>query len=229
MRTTGKRRKGTGYSVQCTVFGLWSMVYGLLFALLIAGCGGGGTPPVDPPPCKPSLDILINNAWSSYDSGKFSEALSSFTSGLTLCTDGTATPDQLARAYSGMGYSSFKLNDFTNAKASFTSSVQKSPSLTEAYAGLALVADALDDYTNMIVNALKVESLNAAFSFTHSPSIGIADMYVLAARGYLASNDICTFKKYYDKAKAADANNASVVRLTAFYNTYTYPQLSSCP
>lgn len=244
MRNTGMRGKGTGYRVQGigyrSVEGIWTLVLCLLIILTLQGCGGGGSdggctaacgcPGAAPcETCSQKVDSQLTSSWSAYDKGDYNSALSLFNAGLTLCsTDTTVTDSQFAQLYSGMGYSNFKLNDMTNAKASFTSATQKSSSLTEAYAGLALVADAQDSYTEMIDNVVKLESL-PVLSFTHSPNIKMVDMYVIAARGYLASDDVCSFKKYYDKAKAADPNHVSVKRLTEFYNTYSFPQLSSCP
>lgn len=220
MNESGNREPGT--------VKIWMVALCLLAIFALQGCGGGGDTTPPPIPCTTELETQIASAWSKYDTGDYNTALSSFTSGLTKCTDGTATDDQLARSYSGMGFSNFKLNDMTNAKSSFTSATQKNASLTEAYAGLALVTDAQDSYTEMRDNAVKVESLNPSFSFSHSPAIKMADIYVIAARAYLAAGDLTNFRAYYCKAKSADPTHTSVQRLTDFYDTYKNPALAAC-
>ncbi len=232
MNKTGRSVQGAGCRKRRTRVqkGHCSLLIALVFLLFIAGCGGGGGNPQPPPvACKNELESQLSSAWTKYDAGSYSEALSLFTSGLTKCTDGTATDDQIARSYSGMGFSNFKLNDQTSAKSSFTSATQKNASLTEAYAGLALVSDAQDSYTEMRDNAVKVESLNSSFSFSHSPVIKMADIYVIAARAYLAGGDLANFRAYYCKAKSADPTHTSVQRLTDFYDTYKNPSLAACP
>lgn len=217
-----------------------AFVIGLLLVVFLQGCGGGGSdggctaacgcPGAAPcETCSQKVDSQLTSSWSAYDKGDYNLSLSLFNAGLTLCsTDTTVTDSQFAQLYSGMGYSNFKLSDMTNAKSSFTSAAQKSSSLTEAYAGLALVTDAQDSYTEARDNAVKVESLNASFSFSHSPSIKMVDMYVIAARGYLAAGDLTNFRTYYCKAKSADPAHISVQRLTDFYDTYKNPSLAAC-
>lgn len=132
----------------------------------------------------------LAQAWTEFESGQFTTALTDFTAVLTASDATSATR---AEAYLGIGWSTF-LGSTTSTKnsdalASFNSALNEVSNDLDSEAAkvqvLVLLALSSQDLNTAITLGLDVLARSSNYAFSHLPTYNAADLHALVGRAYL--------------------------------------------
>lgn len=122
---------------------------------------------------------LIDDGWSLFQSGQYTEAIAVFTEARDL------SPDR-ADAYAGMGWSRMKLDDLNAASADFASGAALAGTRVDLLGGYAFTLNALKDYANSNVRADELLALSSNWTFPYANGIDATDIQIVKAENFFA-------------------------------------------
>ena len=139
-------------------------------AIVLVACGGGS-------PSGPTFGDLITEGWAAFQSGDYQSASDKFSEAITLKNEDAA-------AFTGLGWSLFRLGNLLRANAEFTGGSNALSPTADLFAGWAFVKNAQKDYTRSNQKADDALALNSNWVFTYDSSLSAADLHVLKAENY---------------------------------------------
>lgn len=153
------------------------MLFAMLAAGLLAGCGGGGTSRIIPPGDDP-----VDVAWDAFETGDYADARDQF---LAILAENPTD----AEAMNGVGWCYARLDALPDAETWFTACIAAAPSNPEPRAGLAAVGLAREDWAAAIANADAALGLAPQFEFSYDSSITWEDLRLIIAQASFVLND----------------------------------------
>ncbi len=148
--------------------------------LLLISCGGPSQP-------DETETDLLEQAWSLYHIGDWSEALTSF-------SDLLATGEVITEAYTGMGYCQLHLHLPQAAVQSFQEAVDLNSWLVDSRAGRIFAERELDpvDYEALRVEAASLIQISPDWVFAHESNINWLDLLLVRAQCSFYLGDFST-------------------------------------
>jgi hypothetical protein len=146
-------------------------------ALLVGGCGGGGSEPE-----KPTAESLTREGWTAFEAGDFVTASARF-------SDALALNDQYPVAHVGLGWVEIRTGDFVAARARFDQVTALGASSADANAGEVLVAVGENEPESVRESGAALLLANPNYVFTHDRTYSASDIRWFMARAALEMAD----------------------------------------
>ncbi len=156
------------------MFNVKKLALPLLLLLIVVGCGD------DESTTTPTINYL-SQGWSQYESGDYTEAITSFVAVL----DGD--PANIS-AFNGLGWTWTKIGNMDQGRDEFQRAIDNGMTIADPYAGIAFAS--LDvapaDFNGAISSALAALEISPEWSFSHNTSIDWHDVRLVLAHSYFA-------------------------------------------
>ena len=201
----------------------------LLLWLFMLGCeprtthfssGSDGTPTDSTPPPPPPI-TYINEAWTAYNSGDFSQTA-------TVLSDLRYTHFTIYQNYAPYwnisGWLEASTHNLTDANEDFTEAVELDSTYLDAFVGLAAVELSQGLYADCITSATTALSLNTTYDPGHD-DLTLAHVQLLLAQAYVYNAELAsalTQIQLFDPSFTVDLNHpeAAADLLTKIANIY---------
>jgi tetratricopeptide (TPR) repeat protein len=134
---------------------------------------------------EPSYQVLIDDGWSLFQSGQYTEAIAVFTEARDLA------PER-ADAYAGMGWSRMKLDDLPGAGADFATGAPLVGTRVHLLGGYTFTLHALKDYANSNVRADELLTLLSDWVFPYANGIDATDIHIVKAENFFALGEFAS-------------------------------------
>ena len=149
----------------------------LIFIIFFINCSDDkSTEPVDP-------SQLLSEAWTSFESGSYSDAVDLF-------TDAMNAGANTAECYCGIGWSNLYLENYSEAETEFTSSIAANDEYYDSYAGLGFASISIGNFSEALT------AISSAFEFggedyifSHDSTVSWWDLRLINAQAYFHTGE----------------------------------------
>jgi len=152
-------------------------VLSLGMLLVLSGCSSSTDPEV------PDWSSLIEKGWSAFRQGQYQVAVETF-------SEAESTDPSRSEAYSGLGWSLFRLDRLSEASVEFRSGSGKDDPSADLSAGWAFVLNAQKDHSASNSQVIQALAADANWRFPHDTSLDTDDLHLLKAENHFLLGEL---------------------------------------